>query len=51
MEREIPRGEWIQFLNDFSRRHQGWLTTLEVSGRDVGDKFENPSYPETVDRI
>ena len=28
--REIPRGEWLSFLDGFSRQHEGWLVTLEV---------------------
>ena len=26
---EIERSEWISFLNSFSRRHEGWLVTIE----------------------
>jgi hypothetical protein len=29
--REIPRGEWLSFLDGFSRKHQGRLVTVEVS--------------------
>lgn len=28
--REIPRGDWVAFLDDFSRRYQGALATIEV---------------------
>jgi hypothetical protein len=27
---EIPRREWIDFLNRFSRQHQGWLVDIEM---------------------
>ncbi|HEY2796585.1 MAG TPA: DUF5335 family protein [Thermoanaerobaculia bacterium] len=30
--REIPRESWIEFLNGFSRRHEGWLVDVEVLG-------------------
>jgi hypothetical protein len=28
---EIPRDQWSSALDSFSRRHDGWLATLEVS--------------------
>jgi uncharacterized protein DUF5335 len=28
----IPRPHWQQFLDEFSRAHQGWLITLEAVG-------------------
>ena len=34
--REIPRGEWVKFLDSFSRRHEGWLVTAEVGGCEIG---------------
>jgi uncharacterized protein DUF5335 len=36
--REIPREEWIRFFDDFSKRHEGWIVTLEVIGSDIGDQ-------------
>jgi hypothetical protein len=30
--REIPRESWIEFLDGFSRRHEGWLVNVEVLG-------------------
>lgn len=38
--REIPHNEWIQFLNEYSRQHQGWIATVEVKGGNVGDHIE-----------
>jgi hypothetical protein len=33
---EISRNEWRTFFDTFSRRHQGWLATVEVLGSDIG---------------
>lgn len=38
--REIPRGEWVEYLNSFSRQHEGWLVTVEVLGVDIGAQVE-----------
>jgi hypothetical protein len=40
--REIPRDEWKSFFDVFSRQHEGWLATLEISGQDV-DAQQQPS--------
>ena len=57
---EIPRGEWLSFLDGFSRQHEGWLVTLEVaegpgrSGVEAEDlKLEGitPEHSEEHDRI
>jgi Family of unknown function (DUF5335) len=29
-DREIPREQWRSFLDSFSRRHDGWLATVEI---------------------
>lgn len=29
MERQIPREEWRTFFDQFSRRHDGWLVSLD----------------------
>lgn len=57
---EIPRGEWLSFLDGFSRQHEGCLVTLEVpedQGRS-GVEAENlklegvtPEHSEGHDRI
>lgn len=58
--REIPRGEWLSFLDGFSRQHEGWLVTLEIpeeQGRSEveakGLKLEGitPEHSEGHDRI
>ena len=57
---EIPRGEWLSFLDGFSRQHAGWLVSLEVaegpgrSGVEAEDlKLEGitPEHSEEHDRI
>ena len=57
---ESPRGEWLSFLDGFSRQHEGWLVTLEVAegpGRSVVEaedlKLEGitPEHSEEHDRI
>jgi hypothetical protein len=42
---EIPRSEWRQFFDSFSRQHEGWLATLEVLGADVGAQEEGRELP------
>jgi hypothetical protein len=44
-DREIPRDEWREFLDAFSRKHQGRLVTLEMLGPDVGDRVEAEMMP------
>jgi len=43
--RDIPREQWIKFLDDFSRSHEGWIVTLEVLGSDIGDQEEANNLP------
>ena len=42
---EIPRGDWEAFFDSFSRRHQGWLVTVEVMGADIGAQVEARRLP------
>jgi len=42
---EIPRDQWMPFLNRFSRQHQGWLVTLEVLAPDIGAQQEASALP------
>jgi Family of unknown function (DUF5335) len=32
--REVPRHAWSDFFDRFSRQHQGWLVSLDVTGLD-----------------
>ena len=42
---EIPREQWSNFLDTFSRQHEGWLTTLEIFGSEVGAQEEAHELP------
>jgi|SRR4030095_56696 Family of unknown function (DUF5335) len=42
---EIPRTEWNNFFDGFSRQHEGWLATLEVFAPDVGAQEEAHELP------
>jgi hypothetical protein len=42
---EISRGEWAAFFDSFSRRHEGWLATVEVLGEEVGAQTEARELP------
>ena len=39
----VPSEEWKDFLEAFSRRHQGWVVRIEIydleTGEDVGSPF------------
>jgi hypothetical protein len=43
--REIPREEWGEFLDSFSRQHEGWLVTVEVLGDEIGAQVEAEGKP------
>ena len=36
----IPRSEWPRFFDSFSRKHEGWLATLEIFATDIGAQVE-----------
>jgi hypothetical protein len=38
--REIERKEWPDFFDAFSRRHEGWLVTIEVLDEELGAQIE-----------
>jgi len=42
---EIPRAEWNNFFDGFSRRHEGWLATLEIFAPDIGAQEEAHELP------
>jgi hypothetical protein len=42
--REIPPGEWKGFFDEFTRRHEGWLVTVENFG-DLGAQVEEQDRP------
>ena len=37
---QIPRDEWTRFIDNLSRRQEGWEVTLEVFGPEIGDQVE-----------
>jgi hypothetical protein len=43
--KEIPRKEWGEFLDSFSRQHEGWLVTVEVLGEEIGAQVEAEGKP------
>jgi hypothetical protein len=43
--REIPRNEWPEFFDSFSRQHEGWLVTVEVLGAEIGAQVEAQELP------
>lgn len=38
--KEILRSDWREFFDSFSRKHEGWLVTLETFGSDIGAQVE-----------
>jgi hypothetical protein len=42
---EIPRNDWNNFFNVFSKQHEGWLATLEVFAPDIGAQEEAREMP------
>jgi hypothetical protein len=35
LSRSIARGDWKRFLDEFSRRHEGWLASIRIREREV----------------
>jgi hypothetical protein len=42
---KIPREHWVKFFNDFSKKHMGWITNVELMGKDIGDQLEASGLP------
>jgi hypothetical protein len=42
---KIPREQWVKFFNDFSKKHMGWITNVELMGKDIGDQLEASGLP------
>jgi hypothetical protein len=38
--KEIKREDWPEFFDGFSRRHEGWLVTIELLDKELGDQIE-----------
>lgn len=43
--RQIPKEEWGTFFDNFSRRHDGWLVTLEILDTEIGAQVEGRELP------
>jgi hypothetical protein len=43
--KEIPREQWRQFFDDFSKQHEDWIVTWEVLGYDLGDQEKAARLP------
>jgi len=44
-EQEIPRSQWVKFFDAFSRDHDGWPTSVEVTPRGKGKQVEARKLP------
>ena len=42
---KIPREDWNNFFDVFSRQHEGWLATLEIFASDIGAQEEAHELP------
>ena len=38
--KEIPKDEWPNFFDAFSRQHEGWLVTIEMFGTEFGAQVQ-----------
>ena len=38
--KEIPKNEWPKFLENFTRKHEGWSVTLEIFGTELGAQVQ-----------
>ena len=38
--KEIPKNEWSGFFDSFSRKHEGWLVSVEIFGPEIGAQVE-----------
>jgi hypothetical protein len=43
--KEIKREEWSDFFDGFTRRHEGWLVTIEILDPKLGDQIEVENQP------
>jgi len=42
---EVPHYEWARFFDEFSRRHQAWLVTVEMIGQSIGHQVQVRNLP------
>jgi len=43
--KEIPKNEWAEFFDGFSRKHEGWLVNVEILGPEIGAQVEVRETP------
>lgn len=43
--RQVAPEEWNAFFDGFSRRHDGWLVTVEALSPDMGDQIAVSNLP------
>jgi hypothetical protein len=43
--REIKRNEWQRFFTCFNQKHEGWLVTLEILGKEIGAQVSGRELP------
>lgn len=43
--REVPHYEWARFFDEFSRRHHGWLVTVELMEQRIGHQVQVRNLP------
>jgi len=43
--REVPKDQWPKFFSCFSQRHEGWVTTLEIFGSELGAQVQERELP------
>jgi Family of unknown function (DUF5335) len=43
--RQVPRSEWFNFFQEFTRRHDGWLVTVRVLDPRFGSQVEARDMP------
>ena len=42
---EIPSSSWFQWLESFTKQHEGDVVTIEVIANDLGDQYEAEQVP------
>ncbi len=42
---EVPHYEWTRFFDEFSRRHQASLVTVEMTGQSIGHQVQVRDLP------
>jgi hypothetical protein len=42
---EIPKADWVEWLNRFTQVHDGWLVSVDVLRPDLGAQLEIDNLP------